>query len=290
MTDDFRPLLRACLALKPFLAEVVVIGGWVPALYARYGGLDWQGRLSRTQEADILTLPPLPRVEGVLTLDSLLREHGFQPRVQSELATVWESEMMNGEGIEFLTPRIGPVKRQAAVRLGDHGVVAAMPIDDVQILARNTTTFSVPLRATDNPGGSLEIRVPTLAAYVVNKAATFPKRQSLAGEFANPKQAKDLVYLRDVMAAGAKTIGHLESSLKQLRHAGRPEIALVTKAHSNLNLLLAKTRPGWPGLPRLAAQQVTERDGGALPEREAELRGYLADLCALLKQASSSAK
>lgn len=35
-------------ALRPYLPDIVLIGGWVPELYRRYGGLSWEGRLSRT--------------------------------------------------------------------------------------------------------------------------------------------------------------------------------------------------------------------------------------------------
>jgi hypothetical protein len=49
----------------------------------------------------------------------------------------------------------------------------------------------------------IKVRVPTLGAYVVQKAATFTQRPTSEIDSAS-KAGKDIVYLRDVMAGGPK--------------------------------------------------------------------------------------
>lgn len=49
---DLRRVLRA---LGPYLADLVLIGGWVPYLHRRYGGIErWDAWLSFTSELDVL--------------------------------------------------------------------------------------------------------------------------------------------------------------------------------------------------------------------------------------------
>ncbi len=60
--------------------------------------------------------------------------------------------------------------------------------------------------------------MPTLGAHVVNKSATFNKRSAVTDRGSNPKRAKDLLYLRDVMADGddVTAVGESEGHLMDL--------------------------------------------------------------------------
>ena len=50
-----RPLVRILLALEPYLGQLTLIGGWIPFLYARFGGFaEWNAPSTLTIEADIL--------------------------------------------------------------------------------------------------------------------------------------------------------------------------------------------------------------------------------------------
>lgn len=60
------------------------------------------------------------------------------------------------------------------------------------------------------------MNVPRLGIYAVNKAVTFPYRTPRAGETVNPKRAKDLLYLRDLMAAGEEVISRIEDDVREI--------------------------------------------------------------------------
>jgi hypothetical protein len=48
-------LRRILRALEPYLADLVLIGAWVPYLHRRYGGIErWDAGLSFTSELDAL--------------------------------------------------------------------------------------------------------------------------------------------------------------------------------------------------------------------------------------------
>lgn len=67
-----------------------------------------------------------------------------------------------------------------------------------------------PTSANDIP--PLVIWLPTLGAYVVNKASTFTDRVAIRGG-GQPKAAKDLLYLRDLMAAGHEVVEQIRQDL-----------------------------------------------------------------------------
>ena len=54
-----RAFQRIVFELRPYLDEIVIIGGWVPYLYKRYGGFEsWQSETSLTAEVDVLVDRP----------------------------------------------------------------------------------------------------------------------------------------------------------------------------------------------------------------------------------------
>src|SRR6478672_13333980 len=62
--SQFEPGLHRILwTLRDYSAELIVIGGWVPHLYHKYGGFrGWTTGLSRTGEVDVLVPAALPAV------------------------------------------------------------------------------------------------------------------------------------------------------------------------------------------------------------------------------------
>ncbi|HET6763556.1 MAG TPA: hypothetical protein VFH27_07780, partial [Longimicrobiaceae bacterium] len=59
----FEPAFHGIVSeLRPYLDDVVIIGGWVPYLYKRYGGLtSWQANTSLTAEVDVLVDRRMPK-------------------------------------------------------------------------------------------------------------------------------------------------------------------------------------------------------------------------------------
>ena len=276
---DGRPQLFAVLAtLGSYLPRIVVIGGWVPTLYREFGGLAWRGRLSLTTEVDVLTVPPIP-VEGV-PLDEALEARGFAPGRTDAPSAVWTQPGVAGAQIEFLTPLVGPQRGEGTTLPFDgHGGVGGLQLEGLDLLAEFTNQIDIPVR-TGGETRVLRVRVPTLGAYVVNKAETFPRRrQHGAGD--NPKRAKDLLYLRDVAAAGDAVVERVLGDVRVILGAPK-RVFSVRKARNNLQMTCLGTL--YPDAVAAAVGMLAEREAMDHTAALADVRGYLSDLRDLLDE------
>ncbi len=68
----------------------------------------------------------------------------------------------------------------------------------------------------------------------VNKAITFPERLRLTGGLGNPKQAKDVLYLRDLMAAGQEVQDEIRADLRKIA-SGKVERFSLSAALNNID-------------------------------------------------------
>lgn len=276
--DGRQQLLTVLTTLKPYLPRLVVIGGWVPTLYRDFGGLDWRGRLSLTTEVDVLAAPPIP-VEGA-PLDRLLETMGFVAGGADAACAVWDQPGAEGAHIEFLTPLVGTQRSEGkTVPIDSHGRVGGLQLEGLDLLARFTNQLEIPVKSGGETG-VLRVRVPTLGAFVVNKAETFPKRrQHEAGD--NPKLAKDFLYLRDVAAAGASVVERVSEDIRAI--IGEPKrIFSVRKARNNLQMTCGGTL--YPDAVADAAGMLAEREAMDRGAAKADVGGYLSDLRDLLDE------
>lgn len=270
-----RALRRILWALREYLPDVVVIGGWVPHLYMRYGGFaTWNGRLSLTAEVDVLVSTSLA-TNSRPPITELLTAEGFVPVGESVPAAVWTNAPERGERVEFLVAHEGTRAGIGGARtLSRQPKLSAISLPELGIMGKFTRELEVPI-ATDRGNESLRIRVPLLGAYVVNKAITFPKRLQLTGGLENPKQAKDVLYLRDLMAAGQEVQDEIRADLRKLA-SGKTERFSLTTALNNIDgLLRGALRP----IVADVAESLVQRDGWESVEAaRADVEGHLTDL------------
>ena len=132
----------------------------------------------------------------------------------------------------------------------------------------------------------LDVRVPTLGAYAVNKAYTFSRRGTPANPDETPKSAKDLLYIHDVMAAGPAVVEQIERDVSALAKGSPADAEQNRGAASHLGLALAG---GDADLGRHLASTVSmllERKGTSSQRAAAaQLRGHLTDLHDILSSA-----
>jgi hypothetical protein len=143
---QFEPALRRILwELREYLPDIIVVGGWVPYLYQRYGGFPkWAGRISLTGEVDVVLTPGMERNDR-RPLAVILRESGFQPIAQTSGAA-WQQDPSVGEKVEFLIPNIGTAAQEGALQpVEDQPQVSAVALDDLRFLSRHTSVLTVPI-------------------------------------------------------------------------------------------------------------------------------------------------
>lgn len=276
-----RALSRILWELRPYLADLIVIGGWVPYLHQRYGNFTtWRGQLSLTIEVDVLITHELP-LRGRPSLAATLQSADFQPTPSTGVAAVWANDPDRGEKIEFLVPHTGPFRDLGTVvRVGGQAGIGAISLASLDVLQRHTTTLTVPALSPDETRQLIPVRVPRLGAYVINKTATFLHRRPSGDGSVNPKRAKDLLYLRDLMAAGSEVVDAIERDITGILALDPSMQHLVDTAANNLD---GTVRPG----SRIRLDEV----GAMLAERErgmsqdaasASVTGHLTDLAGLL--------
>jgi hypothetical protein len=270
-------LRRVLWVLRPYLPDLIVIGGWVPHLYRRYGGFtEWRSRLSGTAEVDVLV------VEGSDTstrqpLAEILGAAGFTSDEQTRGA-VWENAPGTGEKVEFFAPHQGTMRTAGKVRsLTGHEGLGAILLTDLELLEVHTREPCVPITIAQSAPEELKVRVPTLGAYLVVKASTFLKRPAGDGE-TRSRRAKDLVYIRDILAAGEPITRQVQIDIGEIRRmplgASKLDYAVTQiGVIDRQNLALVE-----------AAAELAERDQLSREAAINDLHGYLTDFREMLEQ------
>lgn len=276
-----RGLRRILWELRDYLPELVVIGGWVPYLHRQYGGFRrWDAPVLLTVELDVLLEHPLPRAERP-SLPDLLHAASFLPAGAAGGNAVWIGEIEAGEKIEFLTPHRGTARGVGLpVPVAGQAGLAAIPLPQLDLLAKHTTAIRVPVGVRDGEPVEVEVQLPTLGAYVLNKACTFAQRRAREGGSEPSKQAKDLLYLCDLMAAGPEVVSRIEHDLAGMVRRETKVRAAVRYAANHVSLLLRD-----PTSARLhdVAAMMTERDPAlSYQAARADAAGNLTDLFEIL--------
>jgi hypothetical protein len=208
-----RALQRILWDLRGYLVDLVIIGGWVPYLYRQYGPVPWTGRLALTAEVDVLigqTLAPGDRPP----LTEILTASGFRPGTTTGTSAVWMNDPARGEKVEFMVPHTGPFNDlQTVVPIRYQHGLGGIALRALHVMQWHTRPLILPALPPDGMPSLVEVRVPTLGAYVVNKSVTVLHRNAT---IASDKRAKDLVYLRDLMAAGPPVVTMIADDLRAM--------------------------------------------------------------------------
>lgn len=202
---DLLSFLKTIEVLKLYLKEIVIVGGWVPLLYRRYGHIPSRHPSVRTMDIDV-AVPRHLEERGRPTIDELLSSAGYEVRIYgSDISVVKYELVFPVAEVEFLTPEIGrPGKAGIAVQSG----LTAQALRYLQILLENTEEIEV----NDTVSGldfSLVVRVPSPGAFVYQKGLTLSRRHS--------KIAKDLYYMFDLLDSSAELRNSIPVQINSLR-------------------------------------------------------------------------
>jgi hypothetical protein len=258
-------------ALRPYAEDMLLIGGWAPYLHLTYGRAAEEGaRTSLTAEADLVVPGRLPRGERPPVAE-ILEGAGYHRLLAA--AAVWEKAPEHGERIEFFQTHRGPASRLSTIRpVGDQPGLEALSLDHLWILGAFTDFVLVP--APEDGGQPAPARIPLLGAFALNKANTFSLR---GGGDGSVRSAKDLLYLRDIMAAGQGAVATLEADFDTMLASAESRSVRDYIRRGVVHLKNVATR-----FHALAGDVLSERDGVESAAARADVEGYLTDLTELL--------
>ena len=190
---DLLSLLKTLEVLKLYLKEIVIVGGWVPFLYRRYGHMPSRHPSIRTMDIDV-AVPRRLEERGRPTIDELLSCAGYKVRIYGSDISVVKYELTAPViEIEFLTPEVGrPGRPSTLVQRG----LTAQALRYLQILLENTKEIEI----NDTLSGAdvnLVVRVPSPGAFIYQKGLTLPRRHS--------KVSKDLYYIFDLLDSSTES-------------------------------------------------------------------------------------
>ena len=241
-------LLVGLRALKPYLDDLVIAGGWVSYLYAAHEQPSEEAVGLKTRDLDLAVPREVPEREK--TIDQLLGEAGFTCELRSLDTPPVTHYVATHEGdeveIEFITTARGADPGVRTVQSG----LTAQELRYVDLLLEHR--WALPLDDLSN--GELEGRVwvPTPAAFILQKALAHKKRTDPL------KKEKDLYYIFYVMDGFRGWHPWIREGLNTLAAARRPwfhhglrdlEAAFRAPTSSGMDALLHQ-RPGtaYPGL------------------------------------------
>lgn len=206
---DLLSLLKAMEVLAPYLDEIVIVGGWVPFLYNRYGQMSSPHPLLRTMDIDVV-VPRRVKERGRLTIYELLLRAGYEARIYGSDVPVVKYELASPvTEIEFITPEIGkPGKAVLTVQRG----LTAQALRYVQILLENTKKIKI----SDTMYGSdisLVVTVPLPGAFIYQKGLTL----SPGSRRPSPKVSKDLYYIFSFVDSSRELRDSIPAEINSLR-------------------------------------------------------------------------
>jgi hypothetical protein len=259
-------------ALRGYAEELLLVGGWVPHLHLTYGRAAERGaRTSLTAEADLVVPRKLPPGDRPSVAD-ILEGAGYH-RLPTA-AAVWEKAPAHGERIEFFQIHRGPALRRSTIRpVEEQPGLQALSLDHLWILEAFTDFIFVP--APDAAGRPAPARIPSLGAFALNKANTFSLR---GGEDGPAKSAKDLLYLRDIMAAGERARTTVEADLDVMLGSAKSR-----RVRHYIRRGVVHLRNVAPKFHAPTAEILSERDGADSAAARADVQGHLTDLVELLE-------
>lgn len=193
--DVFAALLRA---LGPYASDVVLIGGWVHALYlARASTRGEPGGIAVLTDDFDITIPRRLEANGRAQLVELVAEIGFERDPISDLdgAPLMLRQLIDKSlvDLDILTESPDP---RATVRVDGQIALYVAGYPGQQVLLENTEWMSVGVDLHLSFAPTIEIRVPTLPAYVFHKGLSSSQRVN------EQKRSKDLVYMVEIIRHG----------------------------------------------------------------------------------------
>ena len=195
--DDFAAFSRLVGALRPWLNDLVFVGGWAHRLY-RFHPLAHppEYRSITTKDADIAFAPGAPLAGNIA---AALLAAGFEQELSGDEEPPVTLYRLGGDQqgffAEFLTPLSGSgVKRSgqpdATVRKAG---VTARKLRYLDLLLMAPWTVQMPAVGGAAPGQPVSVRVPNPVTFIAHKLLIHGRRQP------PEKRSQDVLYVHDTL-------------------------------------------------------------------------------------------
>jgi nucleotidyltransferase-like protein len=262
-TAEFRRLVEA---LRPYLTDVVIVGGWAHQLFELHP-------LARrpefvpltTDDADVAVPSYLETREATL-LERLQRANFNQEMSGDDKPPVTIYRLGDGDFyVEFLAPKTGGGLRRSGTRAATKTVqgIVVQKLPHVEVLLLDPWTVELP-----NEGSTvstLTVRIPNAVTYLAQKLLVLPDREK-------DKQDNDVVYIHDtlmIFADSLPQLGRLWGSVrpqlttKQVRNLDRERGTIFGAVDDRLRRAAIIARETGRGAPP-SAEQIRERCASGL--------------------------
>lgn len=191
--DEF---LKALLTLRPYLDQLVIVGGWAAYIYHHYYSSERpEIEPLGTMDIDFAARKPIPVVQDK-TIDELLVEAGYEQEMASSYANppaIKYSLLPDKDfEIEFITNLKGS---DTKATLDLQGGIGAQKLRYVDILTENTIWVRIADRLSDGREVNVTVQVPHPGRFVFQKVMA-----SNDARRAKPKADKDIYYAYDLIA------------------------------------------------------------------------------------------
>lgn len=268
-------LFTAVDALHDYLSDIVIVGGWVPHIYA------WKEESAeitvRSFDVDAAVAAKVP-LRGGKGISAAMEAAGFEKQLADssfamtafgkERPQVTQFFFRRGKlevPVEFITPLLGRGEAQT-VRIQAGLVAPALRYTD--ILLDHTATISLAEETLAGKKANFKFRVPTLPAFVFAKGLVFGRRPT------TDKKGKDLAYILEVLKRPAWRGGKLVSGIPEIASAHPPRWFQTFKRQ-----LAASFSTGGAAGPAWIALQYPDRLPAEIrAESFSHFRAFLSDL------------
>ena len=221
--DDFAPFARLLGALRPWLGQLVVIGGWAHRLHRFHPLAHPPAYLPlRTRDAD-LAFAPSARLAG--DMGAALEEAGFRVELLGDhtpaVTHYHLGEADAGFYVEFLTPLHGGERKRGGrsdATLAKAGITA-QKLRHLELLLISPWVVTVGPRAGVHLARNLDVLVPNPASFVVQKLLIHGSRRA-------DEKAQDVLYVHDTLELFGASLESLRALWeKEIRPAMAPRTA-----------------------------------------------------------------
>jgi hypothetical protein len=203
--EDLEAFARLVAALRPWLGQLVIVGGWAQRLHRFHRLATPPGHLPlRTRDTDLAFSPEEAFVGDVRTA---LAEAGFTEEFLGDDSPPATHYRLGGDDAgfyaEFLTPLLGSDmkggKRDATVSKAG---VTAQKLRHLDILLVKPWSVLVGPEQEVPIASAVDLLVPNPTSFLVQKLLIHPDRS-------RAKKAQDILYIHDTLELFGGTLGEL---------------------------------------------------------------------------------